>query len=239
GGATIRALPGKTSAASSSLLRRCYPSSNAQAPFLPAGRMEDCLPPCYHSAKTMAKLIKEQKRKLFHTSVYESELQLKKLYIQTCKRLPAHSCKVYQVKELLRGKTKKKTARLLGLGPEKIVLLDNKTKFLAKSQKTADLVQFTKITSKIAVIHLNKKIFIAYLDSLYCIKVRYLALIVWRTGGGRSHDRLQLEFRAARWSLVVPSVAAMREVGLALWEILQELDSHFLEEHALVRRLGQ
>ncbi|GLG95976.1 Uncharacterized protein GBIM_02819, partial [Gryllus bimaculatus] len=207
GGATIRALPGKTSAASSSLLRRCYPSSNAQAPFLPAGRMEDCLPPCYHSAKTMAKLIKEQKRKLFHTSVYESELQLKKLYIQTCKRLPAHSCKVYQVKELLRGKTKKKfcvlqTARLLGLGPEKIVLLDNKTKFLAKSQKTADLVQ-------------------------------------WRTGGGRSHDRLQLEFRAARWSLVVPSVAAMREVGLALWEILQELDSHFLEEHALVRRLGQ
>nr|CAD7393622.1 unnamed protein product [Timema cristinae] len=51
---------------------------------------------------------KEQKRKLFHTSVYESELQLKKLYIQTCKRLPAYGCKVYQVKELLRGKTKKK-----------------------------------------------------------------------------------------------------------------------------------
>ncbi|XP_067003645.2 1-phosphatidylinositol 4,5-bisphosphate phosphodiesterase epsilon-1 isoform X2 [Anabrus simplex] len=117
----------------------------------------------------MAKLIKEQKRKLFHTSVYESELQLKKLYIQTCKRLPAHGCKVYQVKELLRGKTKKK----------------------------------------------------------------------WRTCGGRSHDRLQLEFRATRWSLVVPTVAAMREVGLALWEILQELDSHFLEEHALLRRFGQ
>jgi len=27
------------------------------------------------------------------------------------------------------------------LGPEKIVLLDNKTKILAKSQNTADLVQ--------------------------------------------------------------------------------------------------
>jgi hypothetical protein len=50
---------------------------------------------------------------------------------------------------------------------------------------------------------------------------------------------LQLEFRATRWSLVVPTVAAMREVGLALWEILQELDSHFLEEHALLRRFGQ
>ncbi|KAJ9590342.1 hypothetical protein L9F63_027819, partial [Diploptera punctata] len=61
----------------------------------------------------------------------------------------------------------------------------------------------------------------------------------WRTCGGRSHDRLQLEFRATRWSLVVPTVAAMREVGLALWEILQELDSHFLEEHALLRRLDQ
>ena len=61
----------------------------------------------------------------------------------------------------------------------------------------------------------------------------------WRTCGGRSHDRLQLEFRATRWSLVVPTVAAMREVGLALWEILQELDSHFLEEHALLRQIGQ
>ncbi|XP_046989883.1 1-phosphatidylinositol 4,5-bisphosphate phosphodiesterase epsilon-1-like [Schistocerca americana] len=150
----------------------------------------------------MAKLIKEQKRKLFHTSVYESEVQLKKLYIQTCRRLPAHGCKVYQVKELLRGKTKKKAARLLGLGPEKIVLLDNKTRILAKSQNTADLLQ-------------------------------------WRTGGGRSHDRLQLEFRATRWSLVVPAVAAMRQVGLALWELLQELDSHFLEEYAVQRRVGR
>ncbi|KAG8323617.1 hypothetical protein J6590_001335 [Homalodisca vitripennis] len=141
----------------------------------------------------------EQKRKLFHTSVYESEVQLKKLYIQTCRRLPAHGCKVYQVKELLRGKTKKKAARLLGVGPDKIVLLDNKTKILAKSQNTSDLIQ-------------------------------------WRTGGGRSHDRLQLEFRSSRWSLVVPSVADMRQVGLALWEILQELDCTFLEEHTLLSR---
>jgi len=43
---------------SSSLLRKCYPSSSTQAPFLPSGRLEDCLPPCYHGAKTMPKLIK-------------------------------------------------------------------------------------------------------------------------------------------------------------------------------------
>lgn len=58
------------------------------------------------------RLFQEQKRKLFHTSVYESEVQLKKLYIQTCRRLPAYGCKVYQVKELLRGKTKKKVCLL-------------------------------------------------------------------------------------------------------------------------------
>lgn len=69
--------------------------------------------------------------------------------------------------------------------------------------------------------------------------IRHQTVLQWRTCGGRSHDRLQLEFRATRWSLVVPTVAAMREVGLALWEILQELDSHFLEEHALLRRFGQ
>ncbi|KAG8323624.1 hypothetical protein J6590_001344 [Homalodisca vitripennis] len=41
-----------------SILRKCYPSSNPQVPFLPSGHLEDCLPPCYHGAKTMAKLIK-------------------------------------------------------------------------------------------------------------------------------------------------------------------------------------
>ncbi|XP_024084473.1 1-phosphatidylinositol 4,5-bisphosphate phosphodiesterase epsilon-1-like isoform X1 [Cimex lectularius] len=141
-------------------------------------------------------LVEEQKRKLFHTSVYESEIQLKKLYIQTCRRLPAYGCKVYQVKELLRGKTKKKASRLLGLGQDHLVLLDSKTKILAKSQNTADLLQ-------------------------------------WQVSGGRSHDRLQLDFRGTRWSLVVPSVTAMRDVGRALWTILQDLDSHFLDEYAL------
>lgn len=58
-------------------------------------------------------------------------------------------------------------------------------------------------------------------------------------GGGRSHDRLQLEFRGTRWSLIVPTAGTLRDVGLALWELLQELDSQFLEEHALVRRVPE
>nr|CAD7572891.1 unnamed protein product [Timema californicum] len=55
---TSPALRGQFVKTSGSLLRRCYPSSSAQVPFLPAGRLEDCLPPCYRGAKTMAKLIK-------------------------------------------------------------------------------------------------------------------------------------------------------------------------------------
>lgn len=51
--------PSKTTG--NSLLRKCYPSSTTQVPFLPSGHLEDCLPPCYHGAKTMAKLIKVSK----------------------------------------------------------------------------------------------------------------------------------------------------------------------------------
>ena len=64
-----------------------------------------------------------------------------KLYISTCRRLPAYSCQIFCVKEVLRGKTKRKTSRLLGINQTAIVLLDTKTKALAKSQRTADLIQ--------------------------------------------------------------------------------------------------
>ncbi|KAL1460729.1 hypothetical protein WDU94_012681, partial [Cyamophila willieti] len=78
----------------------------------------------------------DQKRKLFHSSIYESEIQLKKLYVHNCKRLPAYGCKIYQVKELLRKtKTKQKASRLLCVGPEKIVLLDNKFRTLSQISK--------------------------------------------------------------------------------------------------------
>uniref|UniRef100_T1IQR7 Phosphoinositide phospholipase C n=1 Tax=Strigamia maritima TaxID=126957 RepID=T1IQR7_STRMM len=137
----------------------------------------------------------EQKRKLFHTSVYESETQLKKLYVQTCHRLPAFGCQMYQVKELLRGRTKKKATRFLGIGLEKVVLLDNKTRLLARSQPTSELQQ-------------------------------------WRAGGGRSHDRLVLEFRGTKWSFVTPSLSILKSISSDLWEIMQEIDNKFLEENS-------
>lgn len=136
--------------------------------------------------------LQEQKRKLFHTPIYESEQQLKKLYIHTCKRLPAFGCKIFQVKELLHGKTNRRATRLLGICLERIVLLDSKTLQPAKVQSTTNLQQ-------------------------------------WRTGGGRSHDRLVLEFRGTKWSFVTPSHGSLRAIGTVLWEIMQDLDACFLD----------
>ena len=50
----------------------------------------------------------EKQKKLWHTPYYDSEMKLKQLYIKICKSLPAYGCKLYQVKELLRGNTQKK-----------------------------------------------------------------------------------------------------------------------------------
>lgn len=124
--------------------------------------------------------------------MYESEQQLKKLYIQTCKRLPAYGCQLFQVKELLHGRTNRRATRLLGICLDRIVLLDCNTLQLAKTQPTNNLQQ-------------------------------------WRTGGGRSHDRLVLEFRGTQWSFITSSHNSLRAIGTVLWEILQSVDSTFLD----------
>lgn len=67
-----------------------------------------CLPLDLRGDRRTIKLIRERKRKLFHSQIYESELAMKKLYIQTAKRLPAHGSKVFQVKELMHGRTLRK-----------------------------------------------------------------------------------------------------------------------------------
>ncbi|XP_063888080.1 1-phosphatidylinositol 4,5-bisphosphate phosphodiesterase epsilon-1-like isoform X4 [Scylla paramamosain] len=170
------------------LFRGCYGAVDPHKKGgQPAAALQRCLPPPYWRAKNMARLIKEQKRKLFHTPLYDSEVALMKLYIQTVRRLPAFACHLHHVKELLRGKTKKKASRLLGIGTTNIVLLDTKTKILAKAQHTHDLLQ-------------------------------------WRTGGGRSHDRLVLEFRGTKWTFSVTSHDSLSHLGRALWSILQSED---------------
>ncbi|XP_064469144.1 uncharacterized protein LOC135383352 [Ornithodoros turicata] len=193
-GAFFRGVPKR----SSLILRQWMGSNGNKSPTaLHNINLKDCLPPIYHTAKNIGKTIKEQKRKLFHSPLYESEIHLKKLYIQTCKRLPVYGCRVFQVKELLRGKTKKRANRLLGIGLEHIVLLDSKTLVLAKSQHTSELQQ-------------------------------------WRAGGGRSHDRLVLEFRGTKWSFV--AAHALRSISSVLWEMMQDLDARFLDDHLITSR---
>ena len=71
----------------------------------------------------------------------------------------------------------------------------------------------------------------------------------WRAGGGRNHDRLTLEFRGTRWALLVPpvgsasssgvscghlgSVGGLREAGRALWALLREMDTTFLDDFTI------
>lgn len=53
----------------------------------------------------------EKQKKLWHTPFYDSEGQLKSLYIKICKNLPGYGCKLYQVKEILKGNTQKKVSK--------------------------------------------------------------------------------------------------------------------------------
>ncbi|KAI1731740.1 1-phosphatidylinositol 4,5-bisphosphate phosphodiesterase epsilon-1 [Ditylenchus destructor] len=59
----------------------------------------------------------ERKRKLFHSHIFESEASMKKLYVQTAKRLPAFGCK---------------TVRLLCLSSSILCLLDGTSKMVLK-----------------------------------------------------------------------------------------------------------
>lgn len=86
--------------------------------------------------------------------------------------------------------------RLLAIGPERIVLLDSKTRLLNKSQHTSDLQQ-------------------------------------WQTGGGRSRDRLVLEFHGTKWSFLTPSQSSLKSIGFCLWEMMQQIDTKFIEENIL------
>lgn len=55
-------------------------------------------------------LWQEKQKKLWHAPYYDSEMKLKQQYIKICKNLPAFGCKLYQVKELLRGNAQKKVS---------------------------------------------------------------------------------------------------------------------------------
>jgi hypothetical protein len=101
-----------------------------------------CMPPELRGDRRTVRQVKEKKRKLFHSQIYESEEAMKRLYVQTAKRLSAYGCKVFEVKELVHGRSLRKTTRLLCLSGTTISLLDGGTKLTLKRQHAATLQQW-------------------------------------------------------------------------------------------------
>ncbi|GMT05809.1 hypothetical protein PENTCL1PPCAC_27983, partial [Pristionchus entomophagus] len=123
----------------STALLRCIANTEA---LMSAEMQANCLPVDLRGDRRTIKLVKERKRKLFHSQVYESEVGMKRLYIQTVKKLAAYGCKVFQVKELLHGRTLRKTLRLLCLSSVSLCLLDGSTKLVLKRQHASTLQQW-------------------------------------------------------------------------------------------------
>ena len=59
--------------------------------------------------------MQEKQTKLWHTTFYDSEVKLKQLYVKICRRLPAHTCKLYDIKELLHGNNTVKKVAAVGV----------------------------------------------------------------------------------------------------------------------------
>ncbi|KHN82710.1 hypothetical protein Tcan_16522 [Toxocara canis] len=110
----------------SSTLLRCIADPDA---LMSAEVQAQCLPIDLRGDRRTVKLVKERKRKLFHSQIYESEIGMKKLYVQTAKKLPAFGCKVFQVKELVHGRTLRKMALCAPEKPSHLELLASKMVF--------------------------------------------------------------------------------------------------------------
>ena len=155
-----------------------------------------CLPAEWRGDRKTLRLVRESKRKLFHSQLYESERQMKQLYIQTCKRLPAYGSKVFPVKEILHGSTTlKKNVRLLCLSSQWVSILDAGSKTRLKAAETAHLAQWRVGGG------LNKH----QLDLEFAV-----------TNRSNPQDRAKL-----RISVTAPSYSVLKSISMALWEIQQ------------------
>jgi hypothetical protein len=68
-------------------------SSDHEATMLTADIQQQCLPIDLRGDRRVLKMVRDKKRKLFHTQIYEDELEMKKLYIQSAKKLPGYGNK--------------------------------------------------------------------------------------------------------------------------------------------------
>lgn len=110
--------------------------------------LNQLVPPCYHRSSDIIKSIKNKKDKLINSNFFNNEIRLKEYYVKLCRNLNCFGCVLFQVKEIIFDseeaskdylKTFKRTKRLLAIKPNKISLIDYKTKQLVKTQRMADL----------------------------------------------------------------------------------------------------
>lgn len=110
--------------------------------------LNQLVPPCYQRSSDIIKSIKSKKEKLISSNFFNNEIRLKEYYVKLCRNLNCFGCVLFQVKEIIfdsneGSKTNilafKKTKRLLAIRPNKISLIDYKTKQLVRTQRMADL----------------------------------------------------------------------------------------------------
>ncbi|CAF1176350.1 unnamed protein product, partial [Adineta ricciae] len=105
----------------------------SKKPFLPSN---------YRHSNEIVKLIKDKQRKLFHINDYDNPTRLKECYVRLCRNLPSYGAEIYIVKEIQGKRAQRKGNRLLCIRPDKICLLNMKTRIIYKEQRMADLVHW-------------------------------------------------------------------------------------------------
>ena len=130
--------------------------------------IKELVPPEYKHSNDVLKLIKAKRERLSKTTYFNNELKLKENYLKTCKNLICYGCVLFEVKEIIYGSNNrtnlnstrhrnsynqyqtqsslsvsnrsfKKIKRILSIKPNKITLIDSKTKLFVKSQRITDL----------------------------------------------------------------------------------------------------
>ena len=97
------------------------------------------------AAHDIMKMIRAKKERLVKTSFYNDEFRLKEFYVRYGRQLACFGCVLFPVQEIIfetvsgNGASFRKVKRLLAINPNKISLIDYKTKALAKSQQMTDL----------------------------------------------------------------------------------------------------
>lgn len=106
--------------------------------------LKNLVHPNYKRSRDIIKLIEAEKELLSKESFYNNEMKLKEFYVETCSSLNCFDSKLYEVKEVIYNEQSssepfKLVKRHLAIKPNRISLIDYKTKELVKTEQMTDL----------------------------------------------------------------------------------------------------